>query len=438
MNAALDLRVSEHGCHLVRGDGSPFFWLADTAWELFHRLTREEADHYLAVRASQGFNVVQAVLLAEFEGLTEPNAQGHLPLHDMDPTRPNEAYFELVDHVVAEAQRRGMVVAMLPTWGDKFNVMWRGGPVIFTPQNAYLYGRWLGRRYAEAPIVWVLGGDRPLHTATHLRIVREMARGLHEGESDAGGTHHLRTFHPCGATTSAQFVHSEPWLDFNMLQSGHRGRDNANWHMIGLDRERLPTRPVLDGEPNYEDHPVMGHDWTTGEAWFDDYDTRKAAYRAVLAGACGHTYGCHDIWQMWTPQRVAHNRVRTPWTKALHLPGANQMRHLRTLAESHPILWGPAHPLRVAIDGVASDEPAEHGVVSEPGRAAVAAYLPTGRSARVTLEQAPGDAALSWLDPRTGKSLAIGAHRAGWRGVVTPPTSGPGCDWVLLVTASPA
>jgi len=40
------LKVSENRRFLVREDGSPFFWLGDTAWELFHRSTREEAGRY--------------------------------------------------------------------------------------------------------------------------------------------------------------------------------------------------------------------------------------------------------------------------------------------------------------------------------------------------------------------------------------------------------
>ncbi|MBY0458913.1 MAG: DUF4038 domain-containing protein, partial [Gemmataceae bacterium] len=88
------LKVSENKRFLVTADGKPFFYLADTAWELFHRLDRDQAAKYLKTRAAQGFNVVQAVALAEFDGLTEPNAYGHKPLTDNDPTRPNEKYFE--------------------------------------------------------------------------------------------------------------------------------------------------------------------------------------------------------------------------------------------------------------------------------------------------------------------------------------------------------
>src|SRR5829696_3180637 len=42
--AAPRLKVSENRRFLVKEDGSPFFYLGDTAWELFHRLDREGAE----------------------------------------------------------------------------------------------------------------------------------------------------------------------------------------------------------------------------------------------------------------------------------------------------------------------------------------------------------------------------------------------------------
>ena len=85
------LRVAADGRHLLRADGRPFFYLADTAWSLFHRLTREEADLYLRNRAAKGFTVIQAVALSENDGLRTPNAYGERPLARDDPRRPNEA-----------------------------------------------------------------------------------------------------------------------------------------------------------------------------------------------------------------------------------------------------------------------------------------------------------------------------------------------------------
>lgn len=149
---APQLKVSDNHRYLVTADGKPFFYLADTAWELFHRLNRQDAELYLTDRTAKRFNVIQAVVLAEYGGLTIPNAYCHLPLIYNDPTKPNEDYFKDVDAIVDEAASLGLYVGMLPTWG---------GPEIFNPQNASVYGEFLGRRYKDKPIIWILGGDRP-------------------------------------------------------------------------------------------------------------------------------------------------------------------------------------------------------------------------------------------------------------------------------------
>src|SRR4051812_23729590 len=133
------LRVSDNHHFLVTAEGKPFFYLGDTAWELFHRLNREEAVRYLDKRAAQGFTVIQAVALAELDGLNTPNAYGHRPLVDNDPTKPdvNEGpqndYWDQVDFIVTEANRRGLYIGFLPTWGDKWNQGKGAGPEVFTP-----------------------------------------------------------------------------------------------------------------------------------------------------------------------------------------------------------------------------------------------------------------------------------------------------------------
>ena len=91
-------------------DGTPFLYLGDTAWVLFHRLTREDAERYLELRRAQGFTVIQAVVLVEFDGLTAPNAYGDRPLKDNDPGQSNEAYFAHVDWIVKKAAQKGLFV----------------------------------------------------------------------------------------------------------------------------------------------------------------------------------------------------------------------------------------------------------------------------------------------------------------------------------------
>jgi hypothetical protein len=320
------LTVSHDGRYLQKPDGIPFFYLADTAWELFHRLTREEAVAYLKDRAAKGFTAIQAVVLAELDGLNTPSACGHRPLIDNDPLQPNEAYFVDVDYVVRQANKMGLFIAMLPTWGDKWKKNAGIGPHIFNPTNAREYGRWLGRRYADASIIWILGGDKLIQTQEEWDTVAEMAKGIREGD----GGRHLITFHPQGQYSSAIYYHNEDWLDFNMVQTGH-ARDRDNYNTIAAEYNRVPVKPIIDGEPGYENLP-HAFDPTCGR--IDAYQTRKFCYWSLFAGAAGHTYGCNDVWQM--RYRTGDGTIwsDTPWDEAILFPGSAQMGYARQLIEA--------------------------------------------------------------------------------------------------------
>src|SRR5262249_39849076 len=139
---------------------------------------------------------------------------------------------------------------------------------------------------------------------------------------------------PSGGQTSAAWLHGEDWLAFNMLQSGH-DYDRDNWRRIAADYTRKPAKPCLDGESGYEDHPAG---FKKENGYLTDVNVRKLASWAVFAGACGHTYGCHDIWQFLQEGRKPVTFARTPWRTAIDLPGAGQLQHLRALIESHDFL----------------------------------------------------------------------------------------------------
>jgi hypothetical protein len=420
------LQVSPEGHRIVHADGTPFFWLGDTAWELFHRLDREEADLYLENRRSKGFNVIQAVVLAEFGGLTVANPYGHLPLRENDPTRPEESYFRHVDYIVDRAAMRGMYVGMLPTWGDKFNQRWGMGPEIFTPENARVYGEFLGRRYRDRPIIWILGGDRSPESPRHEAIVRAMAEGI---EAATGGTQ-LMTYHPMGGAASSTWFHEDRWLDLNMFQSGHGRRDAPNYEMTLKDYARTPVKPVLDGEPRYEDHPV---NWRPEEGWFDEFDVRQAAYWSLLSGAAGHTYGNHNIWQMFAPGRDPVSSARTPWRVAIDQPGARQMGLARRLFESR--LFLPLEPDSGLLVGGGGGGPGHQVAARARDGSYLLAYTPLGRPLRLRLDNIRGDTGRAyWYDPRTGDLQSLGeVATAGERTFDPPGDEGRGNDWVLVV-----
>ena len=435
----LPLLVSDDGHSLVREDGEPFFYLADTAWELFHRLNREDALYYLDKRAAQGFTAVQAVALAELDGLKDPNAYGHLPLVDLDPTKPavvagpNNDYWDHVDFIVQAANERGMVVALLPSWGDKWNKKWGEGPEIFTVENAETYAKWLGERYRDADLIWVLGGDRPIDADGHRKIIEAFAKGLKAGD----GGKHLITFHPPGGNGSSDWFHNDSWLDFNFRQNGHV-IEYERYLQTRIAYDLAPIKPIIDGEPAYEDHPVAFNAKQFG--YTIAADVRRLIYWDLFAGACGHTYGNHCVWQMYSASKKPINGPPREWRQALDAPGASQMVHAKNLVESRPMLS------RIPDDSLIVQElpfPGAPPLGSGTRRMAAArdgqgtyafVYSPAGVPFKVRTNKLSGSALHAWwYDPRTGEASDLGEIPKKETAEFFPPAQGEAMDWVLVL-----
>ncbi|MFK7924702.1 MAG: glycoside hydrolase family 140 protein [Bacteroidia bacterium] len=426
------LKVSENGRFLVHADGTPFFYMADTAWELFHRCNREQAEMYLSKRASQGFNVVQAVALAELDGLHTPNPYGEVPLIDDDPSQPNEAYFEHVDHIVRFAERLGIYIAILPSWGDKLNKKdWGVGPEVLDPQNAFALGKWLANRYQDQKnIIWVIGGDRnPRENSQDVAIWNQMAEGVIAGVGNAEDV--LMTFHPQPTEQggSSEWFHEEDWLDFNMHQTGHCP-NRATYELIQHDYALSPTKPVLDGEPLYEDHPNCFN--LKEQGYSVARDIRRIMYQNVFAGAMGQTYGCHDVWQMYSPGKNPINHPPRPWAEALDLPMANQVKHLKNLMLSRPYLSRiPAQEMIVGEKGDYSTQ-----AIATRGAMGTYAmiYIPTGQTITIDLSVLRSSRLRTWwYDPRTGTAKENRVLDVSRKRTFSPPSSGLGNDWVLVL-----
>ena len=94
----------------------------------------------------------------------------------------------------------------------------------------------------------------------------------------------------------------------------------------------MPTKPLTDGEPIYEDHPVSFDSQNLGHSVAAD--VRRPLYWDLFGGAFGHTYGHHSVWQMWSPKHTPKNFPLMPWFEAINQPGAAQMQYARALLES--------------------------------------------------------------------------------------------------------
>ncbi|MEO5977409.1 MAG: glycoside hydrolase family 140 protein [Chryseolinea sp.] len=424
------LKVSENKRFLATSDGKPFFWLGDTAWELFHRLNREEVDKYLKNRADKGFTVIQAVALAELDGLHDPNPYGETPLENDDPTKPREAYFQHVDYIIKKAEQLGLYIALLPTWGDKvFSDKWGVGPEIFNAENAKVYGKWIANRYKnQKNIIWVLGGDRNPRDDKDVALWRAMAEGIVEGVG--GQDKALMTYHPQPNEMqdggSSKWFHNDAWLDFNMFQTGHC-RENNIWDRLSVVYNLKPVKPVLDGETIYEDHPVCFNATDLGTS--SAYDVRKHAWIDVFAGAFGHTYGCHDIWQMYAPNRTPLNGPHFPWYIAIDLPGAGQMKYLRYLIESRP-MFDRVPDQSLITDALGTND----RIQVTRGKDYIFVYSTEGKKFALNTSKISGNTIQTyWLNPRNGEVKSGEKSAKKSQQEFVPPTSGYGQDWVLIV-----
>ena len=432
------LKVSENKRFLVTEDGKPFFYLADTGWELFHRLNRKEAVEYLDTRAAQKFTVIQAVAVAELDGIGEPNAYGKLPLIDSDPTRPavtagaNPAdpnqydYWDHVEYIVDQANARGIYIAMLPSWGSWVNGG-DNGRRILTPGNALAYGEFLGRRFGKKGIIWILGGDRKPtgFEETWRTLARGIAIGV-SGKEDYDAV--LMSFHPSGGETSSTWFHNDRWLSFNMQQDGHNPPARAkSWEKVKRDYDLAPTKPVLDGEPLYEDHPLAFNAKEFGYSF--DAHVRQYAYADTFSGACGHTYGNHAVWQMYASPRKPINGPLMYWRQAILRPGATQMQYVRALLESRPYLS------RVPDQSIVVDplEGADH-ISATRGDGYLFVYSAQGRRFTVQPGKILGERLKGWwYNPRSGAAETIGEIDNSQARMFAPPSEGFGSDWILVL-----
>ena len=427
------LQVSANGHYLQTADGKPFFYLGDTAWELFHRLDRDKALHYLKNRADKGFNVIQAVALAELAGVDTPNAYGHKPLIERNPAAPackdgeQNDYWDNVDFIIENANKLGLYVGLLPTWGR----WWNDGNPIFNAQNAEEYGRWIARRYAKYNIIWILGGDRNPDSGDKQEIIRAMARGIRSVDKD-----NLITFHPTGWQTSSKWFHSDGWLSFNGRQSGHNQRYNSNMQIID-DFRRSPAKPIVELEPLYEDHPLEFNPDNEGHscAW----DVRRTLYWSIFYGAAGVTYGHHSVWQMYDEDKGPINRPLMTWREALDRPAAGQAVHLKRLMESRPYFSRIPAPEFIIDDKVWSSVPGAGryrfaATMDKEGSWAMV-YAPLGRTFSVDTKRLTGKKLVAWwYSPRTGKAKKIGClTNNGTPLEFTPPAAGEALDWVLVI-----
>lgn len=431
----LPLRVSDNHRFLETSDGAPFFWLGDTGWLLFEKLSRSDTLKYLDDRHRKGFNVIQVMVIPSNDAgnyygaapLT-PGAAAHpatTPGNRVD-VKGEYDYWDHIEWVLDRAAERGIYMGMVACW---HSVVDKG---IINRENAESYARFLADRYKnKTNVVWILGGDTRGDKNTD--VWRTMGRTLKQLDPQ-----HLITYHPFGRTQSSQWFHNDAWLDFNMFQSGHRRYDQDtspgakgedNWRYVREDYARRPVKPVLDGEPSYENIPQGLHD--PKQPYWTANDVRRYAWWSVFAGSFGHTYGENSVMQMHKTGEKAGYGARTTWQEGINAPGSGQMQYLKALMLSRPYFErAPDESLVAGKNGTRHDY-----VIATRGESYAFVYTWSGKPFQVQMQKISGQKVRAWwYDPRTGKAREIGSFdNKGIRDFDPPGEPAPGNDWVLVL-----
>jgi hypothetical protein len=407
------IRVSPDRTHLTHADGTPFFFLADTAWNGALLSTEQDWNTYLDDRAAKGFTAIQFITHAPWTAALT-NLEGQTAFIGDKPRTLNPEFFERIDRRIQMINDRGLLAVPVLAWAANFgpsrrlNIGHTASAQELIPFIAYQV-----ERFQHHHLLWVLAGDGN-YNWWRARKWKRIARAIFTAREN----HAPVTLHPAGQTWPYDAFKDEPWLDLYGYQSSHSEHPKTlRWLQSGPPAQLWKThpKPTINLEPAYEDI-APGGQRITREA------VRRAAYCSLLnAPTAGVSYGAHGLWSWQTKPTEALNHqglgIAQPWQVAMTFPGSQDMSHLAALFTS--IQWqtlNPAHDLltttpfsggpqgRVSSFATPQTHPTHYIAASRNKTNDLAlAYLPTG--GQITLHEARlrETTKTQWFNPRTGQ-----------------------------------
>ena len=354
------LKTSDNGRYLTYQDGTPFFYLGDTAWEISWKSTKEGVLEYLDDRQAKGFNAIQFVPMSHQRirkfGVRNRNGEPYFINENFEKLNPK--YFQYVDFIVNEINKRDMVAVIVPLWAGMnelhFNPTWKD--YFLNRKESLLIANYIGARYAGHNVIWIIGGDDRYDSDEEKEFWDTFAKTIKK----TTGNRQLATLHVKGFQASFDYFDNQtPWLDFHMYQSSHRAKADYTWQAGQRGYRLKPNTPVLNGEMAYEDifHKLWQPGDTTKAETFRirSEHIRQAAYESILSGSMvGITYGGNGIWQWNVPDMWASHSPRFTVSEAIHFEGSSHMSVLKNiLVESDWFSLKPA--FNIVLDSDAGD-----------------------------------------------------------------------------------
>lgn len=326
------VRLEQGKKHMVYGDGTPFFYLGDTHWMMpdYEHLNEcnypgcncgNQFKHLADDRLRKGFNVYQTYFCADRKYAT----------HSKTPSWWSEPYTLINPKAFNESMD-----IMMEYLADKgFTISLGFGTHHSTPHNfnrdvvpMLAFARYCVARYACYPLIWITAQEITNLNDNAFELWQQVGAlvGELDGFKRPNGAHmHV---HPYSDPRSQQ-LEEDSWHQWWTVQGGHGGidqlRPRAFYESYYNTRK---NKPFIETENQYEDIYCSG---------FCGHDApRIGAWRAVLFGSAGFTYGVTGIWVLsWNNKTAPTLQSYSPedWRSGIDKLGSDEVGYMRKFFE---------------------------------------------------------------------------------------------------------
>lgn len=289
------ITISKNKTYFVKEE-KKFFYLADTCWSAFTNISLEEWEEYLEYRKTQGFNVIQINVLAQWDA-SETNLNFHPFNRNEDGTwnfySLNDEYFDRAEKMLSIAVEKGFTPALVLLWSNYVPDTWASK---FDSRNILPldmiegYVKYASNRFSKFNPIYIISGDTDFPSEKTIEYYRIALATIKEEAPNCARTMHIR-----GRLMELpkEFEENEN-IDFYMYQSGHNSSHKDMPYLLAQNfYKKKVKKPIINSEPCYEG---MGYSRQV-YGRFTRIDVRKALWQSLLSGAgAGITYGAHGIW----------------------------------------------------------------------------------------------------------------------------------------------
>ena len=415
--------------HMVYGDGTPFFYLADTHWMMpdYERLHEcnypgcncgNQFKHMADDRIKKGFTVYQTYFSGARVNKSASGAEGYWT--DTTYTKINPSAFNNVMDIMMEyLADNGITVAL--GFGTHFST------VKMYKQNVTAmkaFAKYCVARYACYPLVWITAQEITNYTENAFDCWKQVGATVKEydGFNRPNGAHmHVHEFE----SPRSQELDKEDWHQWWTVQGGHGGYQRLK-HRSFYEGYYKDDKMFIETENQYEDIYCSG---------FCGHDApRMGAWQAVQLGSGGFTYGATGVWVAGWHQKYAPallNYSPESWFTGMDKPGADQVSYMKKFYDY--VKWYELEPVFDYSFGNFEDR--RHVAISHKSNDVVIYYFFSNiKELGIMADLKPSTTYQArWFDPIVGKFIDIEDIKTSAEGTYKVPEFPANRDWVLLL-----